>query len=66
MRTRSIITFAAVLVSATLLLGGCKKSAPAPAQANPQAQNQAPQNQPGTLNSDGTQTPPPAAAPASS
>jgi hypothetical protein len=65
---------AASLLAATLLLGGCSKSAPPPSQANPQspaAQNQpAPQNQVaptqdqnlGTLNSDGTRTAPAAVA----
>ncbi|HEX4652163.1 MAG TPA: hypothetical protein VH250_11740 [Granulicella sp.] len=63
-------TLAASLLAATLSFGGCNKSSPAPASANPQnpaAQTQpTPQNQtaqtqnqnPGTLNSDGTRTTP--------
>lgn len=63
-------TLVASLLAATLSLGGCNKSAPAPTPANPQnpaAQTQpTPQNQtvltqnqnPGTLNSDGTRTTP--------
>jgi hypothetical protein len=72
MRIRPIMTSAASILATALLVAGCSKPpAPPPAQANPQTQNQAaqtPQGQnqaqnPGTLNSDGTQAQPQTAPP---
>ncbi len=74
MRTRPLTFLATSLLTAALLLVGCNKATPPPAPANPQSptaqtqptpQNQTAQNPDqnlGTLNSDGTRTPPAAGA----
>ena len=62
MRTLPLTTLATTLLAATLLLGGCQRSSPAPAQATQGASSATsapPQEQnAGALNSDGTRSAP--------